>query len=96
MIAVHLLNCFPRRTGYANIRESSRKIFGDETIDRTCRVYGLDEEGELRGSYRPTGHPGVSLNTKEHIRSVSMTVHNFSSGLVRVTSGIRDSCRNNW
>ena len=42
------------------MRESSRKIFGDETINRTGPVYNLDEEGELRGSYRPSGHPGVS------------------------------------
>ncbi|THH27618.1 hypothetical protein EUX98_g6572 [Antrodiella citrinella] len=46
--------------GYITIRESSRKILGDETVDRTGAVYGLDEEGELQGSYRPTGHPGVS------------------------------------
>ena len=54
------LVCIPFRTGYRSMRDTSRKIFGDKTIDRTCEVYGLDEEGELRGSYRPTGHPGVS------------------------------------
>lgn len=37
-----------------------RKLFGDETIDRTSEAWGLDEEGELRGCYRPSGHPGVS------------------------------------
>lgn len=37
-----------------------RGVFGDATIDRVGPVWGLDEEGELRGCYRPTGHPGVS------------------------------------
>ena len=48
-------------TGYENIRDTIREIFGDETMDKTSLVWGLDEEGELRGSYRPTGHPGVSF-----------------------------------
>ncbi len=29
-------------------------------IDRTSQVWGLDEEGELKGVYRQSGHPGVS------------------------------------
>lgn len=38
-----------------------KKIFGNEIINRTHEVWGLDEEGELRGCYRPSGQPGVSL-----------------------------------
>ncbi|KAF8911306.1 FAD/NAD-P-binding domain-containing protein [Mucidula mucida] len=45
-------------TGYRKIRESMRKVFGDEIIDRTGQVWGLDEEGELKGVYRPSGYPG--------------------------------------
>ena len=52
------------RTGYENIREVTKKTFGAEAIDMTSEVWGLDEEGELRGSYRPTGHPGVSTNLR--------------------------------
>lgn len=48
-----------RRTGYENIRETMRDLFGDEVIDKTGPVYGLDEEGEFRSSYRRSGHPGV-------------------------------------
>ncbi|KAI5119263.1 hypothetical protein M0805_007266 [Coniferiporia weirii] len=46
-------------TGYENIRPSMKKIFGAEIIDQTQDVWGLDEEGELKGCYRPSGHPGL-------------------------------------
>jgi hypothetical protein len=36
-----------------------RSLFGDEVIDQTSVVWGTDDEGELNGSYRPSGHPGV-------------------------------------
>ncbi|KAG6868751.1 hypothetical protein C0993_011020 [Termitomyces sp. T159_Od127] len=45
-------------TGYHNIRESMKETFGEGTIERTSPIWGLDEEGELRGCYRPTGHSG--------------------------------------
>lgn len=60
-------------TGYINVREHSRKILGDETIDRTGPVYGLDEEGELQGSYRPTGHPGLWFGTGDFWNSRFMS-----------------------
>jgi hypothetical protein len=34
-------------------------MFGRETIERAGPIWGLDDEGELRGVYRPSGHPGV-------------------------------------
>ncbi|THH07598.1 hypothetical protein EW145_g3271 [Phellinidium pouzarii] len=46
-------------TGYENIRPSMKRIFGAEVIDQTQPVWGLDKEGELRGCYRPSGHPGL-------------------------------------
>ncbi|TCD67151.1 hypothetical protein EIP91_000436 [Steccherinum ochraceum] len=60
-------------TGFTNIRDCSRKIFGDEVIDRTGPVYGLDAEGELRGSYRPTGHPGLWFGTGDFYNSRFMS-----------------------
>jgi hypothetical protein len=45
-------------TGYLNMKETSRKIFGDEVADRLKDVWGLDEEGEVRTMWRGTGHPG--------------------------------------
>ena len=50
-------------TGYANMREVNAALFGQDVIDKTDEVYGLDEEGELRGSYRPSGYPGVNSFT---------------------------------
>lgn len=45
-------------TGYQNMRETARKIFGNELADRVKDVWGFDEEGETRTMWRRTGHPG--------------------------------------
>jgi len=45
-------------TGFGNMRETARKIFGDELADRVGDVWSFDEEGETRGLWRRTGHPG--------------------------------------
>jgi hypothetical protein len=45
-------------TGFQNMRSVTRKIFGDEVADKVGDVWGLDEEGELRVIWRPSGHPG--------------------------------------
>ncbi len=42
------------------MRDSNAELFGEEVIRQTDQVYGIDEEGEIRGSYRPSGYPGVS------------------------------------
>ncbi len=42
------------------MRENNKELFGEDVINMTDEVYGLDAEGELRGSYRPSGYPGVS------------------------------------
>ncbi len=45
-------------TGYQNMRETARKIFGDELAERVKDVWGFDDEGETRGMWRRSGHPG--------------------------------------
>ena len=47
------------RTGYVSIREANKQLLGEEITEKTGSVYGLDDEGELRASYRPSGQPGV-------------------------------------
>lgn len=47
------------RTGYLDPRLSHREIYGADVVDNTSPIWGLDDEGEIRGVYRPTGHPGV-------------------------------------
>lgn len=44
-------------TGYANMRETARRLLGDAVADRCTPVWGLDEEGELNTIWRRSGHP---------------------------------------
>ena len=48
-------------TGYEPIKNSIRDIFGEEVSSKVTPVWGLDEEGENRRAYTPSGRPGVSL-----------------------------------
>lgn len=49
------------RTGYIDPRVSLRELFGADVIDQTDPMWGMDEEGEVLGCYRPSGYPGVKL-----------------------------------
>jgi cation diffusion facilitator CzcD-associated flavoprotein CzcO len=44
-------------TGYSNMRETARRLFGDEVADRLPLVLGVGADGEIGGLYRRTGHP---------------------------------------
>ncbi|KAJ7636748.1 FAD/NAD-P-binding domain-containing protein [Roridomyces roridus] len=46
-------------TSYENIRDNMRPLFGDQVIDQTSPVWGVDDEGELLGCYRASGYPGL-------------------------------------
>ncbi|MCJ1476867.1 hypothetical protein MMC13_005536 [Lambiella insularis] len=45
-------------TGYQNMRQTARKIFGDRVADALGDVWGYDAEGELRTIWRRSGHEG--------------------------------------
>ena len=45
-------------TGYQNMRETARKVFGNELAERVQDVWGFDDEGETKGMWRRSGHPG--------------------------------------
>lgn len=45
-------------TGFGGMEHTARQIFGDQLADRVGPVWGLDDEGELRGIWRPTAQPG--------------------------------------
>jgi putative flavoprotein involved in K+ transport len=47
--------------GYSNMSESVRLVMGDEVADRVGPIWGLDQEGEVRGMWRPTGQRGFWL-----------------------------------
>jgi len=46
-------------TSYRSIRDDLRPLFTDAVIDKTDTLWGIDEEGELRGCYRSSGYPGL-------------------------------------
>ncbi|KAJ4485732.1 FAD/NAD-P-binding domain-containing protein [Lentinula aciculospora] len=56
-------------TGYHSIRDTMKETFGEETIELTTPVWGLDDEGEIKGSYRPSGHPGLWYATGDFFSS---------------------------
>jgi putative flavoprotein involved in K+ transport len=45
-------------TGYKNMRETARRLFGDDVADRCPDVLGIGADGEIGGLYRRTGVPG--------------------------------------
>lgn len=45
-------------TGYKNMRETARRLFGDEVADLCPPVLGIGEDGEIGGLYRRVGAPG--------------------------------------
>ena len=45
-------------TGYKNMRETARRLFGDGVADACPLVLGVGEDGEIGGLYRRTGAPG--------------------------------------
>jgi hypothetical protein len=57
------------RTGYQPGTVAWSSIFGPDVIKRAGPVWGLNNEGELLGVYRPSGHPAVcpraSLQARE-------------------------------
>ncbi|KAJ6606230.1 FAD/NAD-P-binding domain-containing protein [Mycena vulgaris] len=56
-------------TSYESICDTMRGVFGDSTMDQVGPVWGVDTEGELRGCYRPTGHPGLWFAVGEFYQS---------------------------
>jgi hypothetical protein len=45
-------------TGYENGRTRTRKIFGDEVANKIQPIWGINEQGEIRGVWRRSGHRG--------------------------------------
>lgn len=49
-------------TGFSNMRTRVRSVFGGEVAEKVRDAWGFDEEGEIRGLWRRTGHPGFWLH----------------------------------
>ncbi|EJT97538.1 dimethylaniline monooxygenase [Dacryopinax primogenitus] len=44
-------------TGYGNIKESMKSMFAPDLIENLKPVWGVDEEGEIKGVWGDSGHP---------------------------------------
>jgi len=91
--ALYGFECNPYRTGYHSIHESLVQMFGEETMKRAGRFWGLDEEGELRQVYRPSGHPAVSSTISRASKSDEQC---SSCGTLLAVSLLLDMDPNNW
>ncbi|PIL34655.1 hypothetical protein GSI_03434 [Ganoderma sinense ZZ0214-1] len=75
-------------TGYVHMREANVELFGEDVINQTEEVYGLDEEGEIKGSYRPSGHPGLWFATGDFSvsrflsKALAMQIKAIEAGLM--------------
>lgn len=45
-------------TGYSNMRETARRLFGDEVANHSESVLGVGEDYELGALWKESGHPG--------------------------------------
>jgi hypothetical protein len=63
------------RTGYQSGTVAWSSIFGRDVIERAGPVWGLDDEGELRGVYRPSGHPAVRTYGLRRAGRAMLTIH---------------------
>ncbi|PVH98865.1 dimethylaniline monooxygenase (N-oxide forming) [Periconia macrospinosa] len=46
-------------TGFVgNLKQRAAQLFGDEVAERAGNFFGLDEEGEIVGAFKPTQQPG--------------------------------------
>jgi len=46
-------------TGWHSIRGELDGLFGEEMMSKTTGIWGIDEGGEVRAGYRPSGQPGL-------------------------------------
>jgi cation diffusion facilitator CzcD-associated flavoprotein CzcO len=49
-------------TGYKSLQEGVRALFGDQVADRVGPIWGIGEDGELRGMYARTGQEGLYVS----------------------------------
>lgn len=75
-------------TGWLNMREAARPICGDAVTDRISLVWGLDDEGELRSTFRQSGHPnlwffaGAFMQCRPHSKHTALQILGVELGLV--------------
>ena len=89
-------------TGFANMRESFRPILGDEVTDGLATVWGLDEGGELRTTFRHTGHPrlwafaGGIQQSRYHSRPFAVMIKAIERGLLSADISVKRKPSEFW
>ena len=85
-------------TGYTTMHDAAGELLGTGVADRCDPVWGLDQEGEIRGIWRPTGHPGLWFMggplyiARFHSRFLALQLHADILGL-RQGSGVDPQAR---
>lgn len=51
------LDIIVKATGYSNMKDTARDVFGNRVSDKLNPVWNLDDEGEFRTIWRHSGHP---------------------------------------
>ncbi|MGC0362357.1 putative flavoprotein involved in K+ transport [Rhodococcus sp. 27YEA15] len=75
-------------TGYKNMRETARRILGDNAADRCDPVWGLSDDGEISGMWRRSGHPGLWFQggplhmARFYSRFLAIQLHALDAGLM--------------
>jgi putative flavoprotein involved in K+ transport len=76
-------------TGYENMRESARELFGDAVADRCGEVWGIDPgRNEIRTMWRDSGHPGLWFHSgplvacRYYSRTVALQIKAHEIGLL--------------
>ncbi|KAL2070126.1 hypothetical protein VTL71DRAFT_14806 [Oculimacula yallundae] len=75
-------------TGYSNGRVRTRKIFGDDVADVIDPIWGFDEQGEIRGVWRRSGHEafwvaaGSFWLSRYYSRLLALQIKMVEEGLV--------------
>ena len=80
-------------TGYQNMSESVRALFGGGVAARVGPVWGLDEEGEVRAMWRRTGQPGLWImggslqQCRPYSKYLALQIKGGQEGLVPPAAG---------
>lgn len=75
-------------TGYEDMRETARDLFGDDVADRCRPVWGLDGEGELSGVWRRSGFDGLWFMggnmsmARGHSKPLALQIRAIEDGIV--------------
>jgi cation diffusion facilitator CzcD-associated flavoprotein CzcO len=76
-------------TGYGNVREVIGDLFGPQVRERVTDIWGVGEDDEMRGVWRPTGQDGLWVMggnmflARQNARTLALQLVARENGLVR-------------